>query len=131
MLIAEQTPAHVYCSGYTQSQLEPLATMIIECCENSKGHHPVIFRKYASRHYKQASIYVQEIIDGGFTLPIIQPPIRHQTPPEKKRLEVFAADEKDQNHKSIVQGQSLEHIISIFPALVMSSLRRCYNASKD
>ncbi|KUJ06176.1 uncharacterized protein LY89DRAFT_556309, partial [Mollisia scopiformis] len=54
------TPAHVYCSGYTKSQLEPLATMIIECCKNSKDHHPVVFWKYASRRYNHASTYVQE-----------------------------------------------------------------------
>jgi len=123
MMIAKQTPA--------QSQLEPLVTMIIRCCENSEGHHSVVFRKYSSRHYKHASIYVQEIVDGGFALPAIQLPIRYQTRPEKKCLEIFTSDEKDQNYKSVVQGKSLEHIISIFPALVKSSLCPGYNASKD
>lgn len=131
MLIAKQTPAHVYYSGYTQSQLETLVTMIIGCCENSRGHHPVVFQKYANRKYQHASSYVKEIIDGGFTLLKIQLPILHQTRPEKKHLEIFPSDEKDQNHKSIVQCQSLEHIISVFPALVMSSLCPSYNASKD
>jgi hypothetical protein len=131
MLIAKQTPAHVCYSGDTQSQLEPLVTMIIGCCENSKGHHPVVCQKYTNRKYQHASSYVKEIIDGGFTLLKIQLPILHQTRPEKKRLEIFTSGEKDQNNKGIVQYQSLEHIISIFPALVMSSLCPSYNASKD
>jgi hypothetical protein len=131
MLIAKQTPAHVHYSGYTQSQLEPLVTMIIGYCENSRGYHSVVFQKYANRKYKHASSYVKEIIDGGFTLLTIQLPILHQTLPEKKRLEIFTSDEKNQNYKSIVQSQSLEHIISIFPALVMSSLCPSYNASKE
>ena len=131
MLIAKQTPAHVYYSGYTKSQLEPLVTMIIGCCENSRGHHPVVFQKYANRKYQHASSYVKEVIDGGFNLLKIQLPTLHQTRPEKKRLEIFTSDEKDQNHKGIVRYQSLEHIISVFPALVMSSLCPGYNASKD
>jgi hypothetical protein len=121
----------VYYSGYTQSQLEPLVAMIIGCCENFRRHHPVVFQKYADCKYQHASSYVKEIIDGGFTILKIQLPTIHPTRPEKKHLEIFTSDEKDQDHKSIVQCQSLEHIISVFPALVISSLCASYNASRD
>jgi hypothetical protein len=104
--------------------------MIIGCCENFRRHHPVVFQKYAKRRYQHASSYVREIIDGGFTKLKIQLPIIHQIRPEKKRLDIFTSDKKDQDHKSIVQCQPLEHIISVFPALVISSLCSSYRRKR-
>jgi G2/mitotic-specific cyclin 3/4 len=109
---AKQTSAHEHFSGYTQSQLEPLAIIIIECCENFEKHRPVLSLKYADYKYKHASRYVSEIIKGGFTLLTTQLPIRYQTQPEKKSSETFTSNQNKQD-------QSLERIISIFPALVI------------
>ncbi|KAA8912863.1 cyclin-like protein [Sphaerosporella brunnea] len=52
------TPAHTFYSGYTAAQLEPLVLTLVECCENPKIHHNAIYKKYADRRFKRASIFV-------------------------------------------------------------------------
>lgn len=51
--------AHIHYSGYTYSQLLPLVSVLLECCENPGGHHAFIFEKYADKRYKRASLFVQ------------------------------------------------------------------------
>src|SRR6266536_3959074 len=66
-----QTPAHVYYSGYTWTQLRPLVSMMLECCENPQKHHAAVFEKYSDRRYKRASLFVETEMDKGFVLPSI------------------------------------------------------------
>ncbi|KAL3423413.1 G2/mitotic-specific cyclin-B [Phlyctema vagabunda] len=63
------TPAHVFYSEYTWTQLRPLVSMIMECCESPQKHHQAVFEKYADRRYKKASIFVQSEVARGYTLP--------------------------------------------------------------
>ncbi|KAL2017587.1 hypothetical protein VTK56DRAFT_1960 [Thermocarpiscus australiensis] len=62
------TPAHVYYSGYTLSQLKPLITMIFECCQDPRKHHGSVFDKYSSAKYKQVATIVECKIASGVTL---------------------------------------------------------------
>jgi G2/mitotic-specific cyclin 3/4 len=64
-----QTPAHVYYSGYTWSQLRPLVSMILDCCHSPQKHHGAVYEKYTDRRYKRASIFVQTEMSNGFELP--------------------------------------------------------------
>jgi G2/mitotic-specific cyclin 3/4 len=64
-----QSPAHVYYSGYTWTQLRPLVSMILECCESPEKHHSAVFEKYSDRRYKRASTFVQGEVTRGFSLP--------------------------------------------------------------
>ncbi|TAQ88610.1 hypothetical protein B7494_g3046 [Chlorociboria aeruginascens] len=66
------TPAHVYYSGYTWTQLRPLVSMIMGCCENPQKHHSAVFEKYSDRRYKRASLFVQAEMTNGYVLPAIQ-----------------------------------------------------------
>lgn len=66
---SSQTPAHVYYSEYTWTQLRPLVSMMIECCENPQKHHSAVYDKYSDRRYKRASVFVQSEMDRGFTIP--------------------------------------------------------------
>lgn len=52
------TQAHTFYSGYTAEQLAPLVQTLVECCENPKTHHNAVYKKYADRRYKRASLYV-------------------------------------------------------------------------
>ncbi len=40
------TEAHVYYSGYTESQLRPLAEILLQNCRNAESNHKAIFEKY-------------------------------------------------------------------------------------
>ncbi|KAL7274061.1 B-type cyclin [Rhizina undulata] len=53
------TPAHTFFSGYTASQLQPLLTTLIECCENPKNHHNAVYEKFADKRFKRASLFVE------------------------------------------------------------------------
>ncbi|CZR65112.1 related to G2/mitotic-specific cyclin 3 [Phialocephala subalpina] len=64
------SPAHVYYSGYTWTQLRPLVAMMLECCENPEKHHQAVFDKYSDRRYKRASLFVQAEMAKGFVLPM-------------------------------------------------------------
>ncbi|KAG5979961.1 hypothetical protein E4U55_004542 [Claviceps digitariae] len=65
----EWTKAHVHYSGYTWSQLRPLVTIMIECCEHPHRHHSAVFEKYQEKRFKEASTIVQHALDAGFSLP--------------------------------------------------------------
>ncbi len=54
------TPAHVYYSGYTAKQLQPLAKSMLESCRDPETHHKAIFEKYQERRFRRASTFVQE-----------------------------------------------------------------------
>ncbi|KAL2011220.1 hypothetical protein VTN00DRAFT_3938 [Thermoascus crustaceus] len=60
------TPAHVYYSNYTYSQLYPLVSLILECCENPQKHHAAIFEKYTDKRFKRASLFVEAEVKKGF-----------------------------------------------------------------
>ncbi|KAF4987699.1 hypothetical protein FDECE_15328 [Fusarium decemcellulare] len=70
------TKQHVHYSGYTWSQLKPLVTMMIECCDRPQVHHAAVFEKYTDRRYKEAALVVQAALDAGFTLPHMLAPVR-------------------------------------------------------
>ncbi|KAJ9198652.1 hypothetical protein DTO164E3_5123 [Paecilomyces variotii] len=63
------TPAHVYYSNYTYSQLYPLVSLILECCENPQKHHSAVFEKYTDKRFKRASLFVEAEMKKGFRLP--------------------------------------------------------------
>jgi hypothetical protein len=69
---SSQTPAHVYYSDYTWTQLRPLVSIIMECCESPQKHHSAVYEKYTDRRYKRASVFVQTEMDNGFTLPPVK-----------------------------------------------------------
>lgn len=58
------TDAHVFYSGYTESQLKPLATVLLDNCRNAETNHKAIFEKYQERHYRRSSIFVQEYLEA-------------------------------------------------------------------
>lgn len=61
-----QSPAHVYYSNYTYSQLFNLVLMIVECCEDARKHHCAIFDKYTDKRYKRASQFAETEMRNGF-----------------------------------------------------------------
>ncbi|EEH04297.1 G2/mitotic-specific cyclin cdc13 [Histoplasma capsulatum G186AR] len=63
------TPAHVYYSNYTYSQLYPLVSLILECCENPEKHHSAVYEKYSDRRFKRASTFVKAEMMKKFKLP--------------------------------------------------------------
>lgn len=64
-----QTPAHVHYSEYTYSQLYPIVSLILECCENPGRHHATIYEKYTDRRFKRASLFVEAEVVKGYCLP--------------------------------------------------------------
>lgn len=54
------TESHVFYSGYTESQLRPVAEIILENCRNAETNHRAIFEKYQERRYRRSSTFVQE-----------------------------------------------------------------------
>lgn len=68
-----QTPAHVYYSNYTYSQLRQLLAVMVECCEDPQKHHGAVYEKYTDKRYKRASLFVQSEIRRGFQLPVYKP----------------------------------------------------------
>ncbi|KAK2774182.1 hypothetical protein FQN52_004412 [Onygenales sp. PD_12] len=63
------TPAHVHYSNYTYSQLHPLVSLILECCESPQKHHAAVYEKYSDRRFKRASYFVESEMNKGFKLP--------------------------------------------------------------
>ncbi|KAJ6184105.1 hypothetical protein N7519_005406 [Penicillium mononematosum] len=63
------TPAHAFYSGYLYSQLIPVLTTLMECCENPRRHHAAIFEKYSDRRFKRASMFVESELASDFVLP--------------------------------------------------------------
>ncbi|RAQ51620.1 G2/mitotic-specific cyclin [Aspergillus flavus] len=63
------TPAHVHYAGYTYSQLYPLISLMVECCEIPRKHHAAIYEKYTDKRFKRASLFVEAEMRKGFHLP--------------------------------------------------------------
>ncbi|KAJ5952698.1 uncharacterized protein N7479_011111 [Penicillium vulpinum] len=63
------TPAHAFYSGYLYSQLIPVLTTLMECCENPRRHHAAIFEKYSDRRFKRAAMFVEAELATDFVLP--------------------------------------------------------------
>ncbi|EEH20407.2 hypothetical protein PABG_02666 [Paracoccidioides brasiliensis Pb03] len=63
------SPAHVHYSNYTYTQLYPLVSLILECCEDPLKHHSAVFEKYSDRRFKRASTFVQGEMMKNFKLP--------------------------------------------------------------
>ena len=63
------SPAHVFYSNYTYSQLRQLLAGMLECCEEPQKHHAAVFDKYTDKRYKRASTFVASEVQKGFTLP--------------------------------------------------------------
>lgn len=57
--------AHVYYSKYTENQVEPFATLLIDCLEQPADHHPAIFAKYSDKRFKRAAKYVEAWVKKG------------------------------------------------------------------
>ncbi|KTW29645.1 hypothetical protein T552_00853 [Pneumocystis carinii B80] len=53
------TDAHVYYSSYTERQLLPLVSIILQCLQSPKKHHNAIYEKYADKKFKKASKFVE------------------------------------------------------------------------
>lgn len=66
--------AHVHYSGYTWSQVLPLASTLLYCCRDPIAHHAAVYDKYASSKFKKSSLYVEEEMHRGFALPPLQVP---------------------------------------------------------
>ena len=56
--------AHVFYSGYTETQLRPLAEVLLQNCRNAETNHKAIFDKYLERRYRRSSTFVQEYFDA-------------------------------------------------------------------
>ncbi|KAL3495756.1 cyclin-like protein [Aspergillus germanicus] len=63
------SPAHVHYAGYTYSQLYPLISLMLECCEMPRKHHAAIYEKYTDKRFKLASIFVEAETKKNFRLP--------------------------------------------------------------
>ncbi|CAK7230489.1 B-type cyclin [Sporothrix bragantina] len=64
--------AHTHYSGYTWSQVRPLANTILHCCRDPNTHHAVVFDKYAHVKFKRAAVYVENEVQRGYMLPPLQ-----------------------------------------------------------
>ncbi|ETS80125.1 hypothetical protein PFICI_07654 [Pestalotiopsis fici W106-1] len=62
------TTEHVHYSGYTFAQLQPMISMILECCTIAKKHHQAVFEKYSDKRYKRCAAYVESQLKSGFYL---------------------------------------------------------------
>ncbi|KAL4801163.1 cyclin-like protein [Aspergillus venezuelensis] len=63
------SPAHVHYAGYTYSQLYPLVSLMLECCEMPRKHHAAIYEKYTDKRFKLASLFVEAEMTKSFRLP--------------------------------------------------------------
>ncbi|RAK83359.1 G2/mitotic-specific cyclin [Aspergillus costaricaensis CBS 115574] len=63
------TPAHAHYAGYTYTQLLPLISLMVECCENPRKHHGSIYEKFSDKRYKRASLFVENEMRKGFIVP--------------------------------------------------------------
>ena len=53
---------HIYYSGYTQQQLIPLVSLILDNCKDAPAHHNVIYEKYSHRSFGSCSQLVERWI---------------------------------------------------------------------
>lgn len=49
------TQKHIFYSGYTQQQLIPLASIILDNCKDAPAHHNAIYEKYSHRRFGSSS----------------------------------------------------------------------------
>lgn len=98
-----QTPAHVYYSGYTWTQLRPLVSMILECCRNPEKHHSAVYDKYGDRRYKRASAFVKFEMEKGFILPSVQLSNFRPSLPSLEDVEAHMPYETVESYKRMVQ----------------------------
>ncbi|KAL4912270.1 cyclin-like protein [Aspergillus aurantiobrunneus] len=63
------SPAHVHYAGYTYSQLYPLVSLMMECCETPRKHHAAIYEKYTDKRFKLASLFAEAEMRKNFRLP--------------------------------------------------------------
>ncbi|KAL2819132.1 cyclin-like protein [Aspergillus granulosus] len=63
------SPAHVHYAEYTYSQLYPLISLMLECCEMPQKHHAAIYEKYTDKRFKLASVFVEAEMKKNFRLP--------------------------------------------------------------
>ncbi|KKK15372.1 hypothetical protein AOCH_005165, partial [Aspergillus ochraceoroseus] len=61
--------AHVHYAEYTYSQLYPLVSLMLECCEMPRKHHAAIYDKYTDKRFKLASLFVEAEMRKAFCLP--------------------------------------------------------------
>ncbi|ESW99474.1 hypothetical protein KL918_001593 [Ogataea parapolymorpha] len=58
------TDLHVFYSGYTAEQLEPLAEAVEECCLRAAAHHHAVYEKYSERRFKRSARYVRDYLEA-------------------------------------------------------------------
>jgi hypothetical protein len=58
----------VHYAGYTYSQLHPLLSLMMECCEMPRKHHAAIYEKYTDKRFKLASLFVEAEMRKNFRL---------------------------------------------------------------
>ncbi|KAG7812472.1 hypothetical protein KL921_001704 [Ogataea angusta] len=58
------TDLHVFYSGYTAEQLEPLAEAVEECCLRAAAHHQAVYEKYSERRFKRSAKYVRDYLEA-------------------------------------------------------------------
>ncbi|OLL23156.1 G2/mitotic-specific cyclin-4, partial [Neolecta irregularis DAH-3] len=56
----EWTPAHVFYSGYTESQLSAPIEVLLDCLRYPTDHHSAVYEKYSDRKFKKAARFVEE-----------------------------------------------------------------------
>lgn len=59
----EWTIKHIYYSGYTQDQIFPLATLILENCRNAQTKHEAIWKKYSERRQHHSAQVASDWIE--------------------------------------------------------------------
>jgi hypothetical protein len=42
---------------------------MLDCCQNQQTHHQAIYEKYVDRRFKRSSLFVENEVQAGFTLP--------------------------------------------------------------
>ncbi|KAK3934244.1 cyclin-like protein [Diplogelasinospora grovesii] len=60
------TAAHTHYAGYTLSQIQPLMSLIFDCCSDQMMHHRAVYDKYQGSQFKHAAVFVQTEINKGF-----------------------------------------------------------------
>jgi len=46
---------------------------MLDCCQNQQTHHQAIYEKYVDRRFKRASLFVENEVQAGFSLPAATP----------------------------------------------------------
>lgn len=62
-IVAGWTRKHVFYSGYTQQQVFPISSLILENCRHAQERHAAIWTKYSDRRHHRSSILVDKWID--------------------------------------------------------------------